>query len=130
MKWAARYYGSNGLPISVSTNNAVRLSDGSNNRKERYMFKERRRIVTFYHLGPEWQKKAIENLGEEAMQTSYIEPYPWTTPQEKVLMDLSQCIAVTPKDADGANAVISISNTCAMMLRIDDDLESAMVWFV
>ena len=96
------------------------------------MFKERRRIVTFYQLSPVWQKKAIENLGKEcAEEAYYLEPYPWYTPEEKVLTDLTECIRVdNPEDADGANGVISINNSCAMMLRIDENFESAMVWFV
>ena len=96
------------------------------------MFKEKRSIVNFFELSPVWQKKAIENLGKEcAEEASYLEPFAGTSPKEKCLTDLTECIRVDePKDEEGANAVISISNNCAMLLRIDENFESAMVWFV
>ena len=96
------------------------------------MRKEKRKIVNFFELSPVWQQEAIKNLGKEcAEEAYYLEPYPWYKPEEKVLTDLTECIRVNnPEDADGANGVISMTNSCAMMLRIDEDLESAMVWFV
>jgi len=95
------------------------------------MRKEKRKIVSFYELGPGWQKKAVDNLGEEeAMQTSYLEPLPEATPMKHRLTNLSECIAVTPADNDGANGVISISKNSAMLLRIDDKFESADVWYI
>ena len=91
------------------------------------MRKEKRKIVSFFDLSPVWQKNAVDNLGEEeAMQTSYLEPLPEATP----LINLSECIAVTPADKDGANGVISISKNSAMLLRIDDKFESADVWYI
>ena len=94
------------------------------------MRKEKRKIVRFFELSPVWQKKAIENLEECAEEAYYLEPYPWYTPEEKVLTDLTKCIRVDDPNEEGANAVISIGNSCAMMLRIDENFESAMVWFV
>ena len=95
------------------------------------MRKEKRKIVSFFELSPVWQQEAIENLGECAEEAYYLEPFAGTSPKEKYLTDLTECIRVdNPEDANGANGVISISNICAMMLRIDENFESADVWYI
>lgn len=95
------------------------------------MKKEKRRIVNFDELSSVWQQEAIDILGRKhAEKSSYLEPIPGISPRDKYLIDLSECIAVTPADNDGANGVISISKNSAMLLRIDDKFESADVWYI
>jgi hypothetical protein len=80
------------------------------------------RIINFYELSQEWQAEAIDNLGDEAEEAMYLEPEEGTNPREHVLWDLSDAMPQrgTYKGFE-YNAVISISNTGAMLLRISDD---------
>ena len=91
------------------------------------MRKLNRNIVNYYELDDKWQAEANSNLGEYAEENYYLEPLKSQTPKKHVLYDLSTC---TPVKNENHNAVIGISNNSAMLLQIDDNFETAKVWYV
>jgi hypothetical protein len=93
---------------------------------------EKRNIVSYYDLSPEWQEEAVSNLDENAEENYYLEPIEDTTPTTHILWDLSE---VMPHDImyyedTLFNASMAISNNSAMLLNIDDEFETAEILFV
>lgn len=87
----------------------------------------KRALVNFYELSEDWQQEALSNLGDFARENYYIEPEEEQTPEEHILWDLSEAMAIT----EGIfNAVINISNNSAMLLSIDDNFEQVKFKFV
>lgn len=93
------------------------------------MRKCKRNIVSFYDLPTKWQKEAVKNLGQEmAEEAHYLQPWSKQSPKKHILWDLSECMRLQ-NDSD-FNAYIIISNNSAMLLKIDDIFETAIIKFV
>ena len=92
---------------------------------------ETRNIISFWELPEEWQKEAISNLDEYAEESLYLEPKENQNPKENILWDLTEAM---PNEGEHEgfiyNAVITISNSSAMLLNIDNDSETAEVKFI
>lgn len=88
-------------------------------------------IINFFELSPEWQKEAISNLDEYAEEALYLEPKDGTNPVEHVLWDLNEAMR-QPGVHEGFkfDAVITISNNSAMLLKISDDGDEAEYIYV
>ena len=90
--------------------------------------KLKRNIVSYWELEDNWQSEACSNLDELAEEAMYLEPLKSQRPSKHVLYDLTECMPV--RDNDDYNAYIGISNNSAMLLKIDDTFESAVIWYV
>ena len=91
---------------------------------------KKREIINFYELAPKWQKEAVKNLGQElAEETQYLQPWSKQTPKKHILWDLSECMPIK-NHPDGFNAYITISNNSALLLKIDNNMETAVIKFI
>ena len=85
-------------------------------------------LVSFFDLSPEWQQVALTNFdtAAEAEQQRYIEPDASHVPNEHILFDLNECVIT---DRFGIDAVIPISNACALGIKfIDEDNEEVEIY--
>ena len=89
-----------------------------------------RNIISYYELSEAWQREAQSNLDSEAENHSYLEPLENTSPVKHILWDLSECMSLEPNTNGGYNASIPISNNSAMLLKIDDNYETADIKIV
>ncbi|RLI66729.1 MAG: hypothetical protein DRO67_00615 [Candidatus Asgardarchaeum californiense] len=85
----------------------------------------RRDIVNFFELTPEWQKEAISNLDEYAEEATYIEPLPSQNPQEHILFDLNEAMTLKKQIA-----YITISNNSALKLYFNTDYSEVVLKFI
>jgi len=108
-----------------------RVRDYLNRERREWNEPEEIRIVTFWELSAEWQAEARGNLDDLAEETMYLEPDESHNPNEHVLWDLSTAMRQSGShDGFEYNAVIGISNTGAMLLRISDCGEYAVTRIV
>jgi hypothetical protein len=85
-------------------------------------------IINFYGLPEEWQDEAISNLDELAYDTLYLEPVEGHDPREHILWDLLSAMRHEGvHEGFEYNAVITISNNSALLLNIDNDMETTQV---
>jgi len=81
-------------------------------------------IINFFELSEAWQKEAVSNLDEYAEENHYLEPDCNYDP-DIVLWDLSECMRGSGvHEGFEYNGTIGISNNSAMLLNVDDSLES------
>lgn len=86
-----------------------------------------RNVVNYYELPEDWQKEAVRNLDDMAEESSYLEPLEDNNPTDHILWDLSECMPLDPNQHGGYNGVIGISNNSAMLLKFDDNMETAEI---
>jgi len=92
---------------------------------------EKRNIVFLSDLTKEWQDEAVSNLGDHTYEASFLEPEEGQNPEEHILWDLSECIIqkgiYEGFEYDGA---IIISNNSTMLLKFDNEMETALIKFI
>ena len=87
---------------------------------------ERRSIVTYYDLSPEWQAEARSNLDDQAEDQLYIEPLDHQTPGKHYLLDFSECIRT---GNDGYDGGWQVSNNSSISIKIHADNECTLYYF-
>ena len=91
----------------------------------------KRAIINFFELSDLWQEEAMQNLGEYAEETMYLEPEDDSNPKEHILWDLNEAMRASGNhEGFEYNATIGISNNSAMLLNVSDDGEEAEIKFV
>ena len=90
---------------------------------------EKRNIVSFDELSPEWQEEATNNgCGEFS---HFLEPLEDHSPGEYILWDLDDCeVRAGHHKGFDYNGVITISNNATMLIQFDDTMETARIIIV